>query len=176
MLSGSIAPVFSLDNGVRTRRLSCASPGVNARQRQSLGVDDRMRLACRSISRIDPQLFSVAGNTRHVLVYAHNRRIDHLYGHIMSDGNAAMILSQSFLPLASERSDVAGGVSTKVSRQIALGSARMQYPKETVETSSTRGTPRGLFGSNGLYGGPLIVSEFLAHVSRLRVKAWITSR
>jgi hypothetical protein len=38
----------------------------------------------------------------------------------------------------------------------------------SIRRSFTRGTPRGLFGRNGLMAGPFTIGEFVAHDSGLR--------
>jgi hypothetical protein len=40
----------------------------------------------------------------------------------------------------------------------------------STRRSFTRGTPRGLFGSIGLMGGPFITAEFVAHDSGLQFR------
>lgn len=74
-------------------------------------------------------------------------------------------------PSPADKAIVAGGVKTKFTGRSRHGAPERRTQKMPLSTrrSFTRGTPRGLFGRNGLMAAPFIIREFVAHDSRLRL-------
>jgi hypothetical protein len=85
-------------------------------------------------------------------MHADNRRIDHLHGVIMGASERVHNPTPDASPPPANEAIVARRVRTEVRRQIAPRCARTQNPKDAIEHAPvfTRGTPRGLFGRNGL--------------------------
>src|SRR6516162_8257821 len=80
-----------------------------------------------------------------------------------------MILAQT--PARRQRTVVAGGVRTKILRQVSPWRPGAQHPEDAVEDTAIvhpRHAAR-LVGQHRLDGSPLIVGEFVAHDSRLQV-------
>src|SRR5262245_10801921 len=87
-----------------------------------------------------------------MLMYADNRRVDHLHGGITSVGQRDHYPGPNARPSPANEAIVASGVWAELARQVAPWRPRSQHPKSAIEDtrSFTRGTPRGLFGSIGL--------------------------
>src|SRR5438094_4509567 len=86
-----------------------------------------------------------------MLMHPHRGAVDHL--HIA--GISGCDSGQNAVPYAGltppDKAVVAGRAGTEFIRQCPPRRARSQYPEDPVQNPSvaTRGTPRGLFGSNG---------------------------
>ena len=85
-------------------------------------------------------------------MHADNRRIDHLHGYVMRGGQCVHNPAPGARPSPANEAIVAGGVRAKGFRQIAPRCSGAQDAKDALSTRLlfTRGTPRGLFGRNGL--------------------------
>jgi hypothetical protein len=97
-------------------------------------------------------LYFVSSNAGGVLMHAHDGRVDHLDGRIVSGGKCVHNPSPYSGPSPPDETVVAGGAWAIAIRQIApwcAGSQHQQMPLRT-RRSSTRGTPRALFGNIGL--------------------------
>src|SRR5689334_12928669 len=86
-----------------------------------------------------------------MLMHAHRSAVDHLHIAVISlaDGSQNAVPNTSFAP--SDKTVVAGRARPELLWQCPPRRAGSQYPEDPVQNrrSSTRGTPRGLFGSNG---------------------------
>src|SRR5262249_559537 len=105
---------FRRERSFSASRLSCASPP----DRQAIGIDQRMNLAGQPPSRPSHGLSFIPSDAGTVLMHADNRRVDHLYGVIMSAGQCAHDLGPDARPPPANEAIVASGVRTKVVWQI----------------------------------------------------------
>jgi hypothetical protein len=115
-------------------------------------------------------LFLIPRDAGGVLMYADNRRIDHLYGCVMGGCQRIHDAGPDARSSPANEAIVAGGVRAKVARQIAPRRARAQDPKDAVEHApviNTGHTAR-LVRQKRFDGVPFIIGEFVAHDSRLR--------
>jgi hypothetical protein len=97
-------------------------------------------------------LSSVSSNAGGVLMHAHDGRVYHLDGRIMSGGKCVHDPPPHSGPSPPDETVVAGGAWTVTIRQIAPWCAGSQHPADAVEDTSIvpRRTPRALFGNIGL--------------------------
>jgi hypothetical protein len=111
-----------------------------------------MYLAGQPASRPAHGLSLVAGDTGAVLVYANDGRVDHLHRRVMVGAQCIHdpVPHASSAP-ANEAIVVRGPKLTGRSRHGAPDRKTQKMPLRT-RRSFTRGTPRGLFGRNGLMG------------------------
>src|SRR5262245_34103326 len=101
----------------------------------------------------------------------HNRRVDHLDGCIM--GSSQCVHDPTPHPSSTPANEaiVAGGMRTKIVRQVSPRRPRTQHPKDAVK-DTTIIHPRyaaRLVRQHRLDGSPLVVGEVVAHDSPLPV-------
>jgi hypothetical protein len=93
--ASSVDPGSNPAKRTEQRRLSCASPGVSPRHRQTNGIHNRVNLAGQSASRTAHVLLTIGGDACAVLVNANDRRVDHLHRCVMSSGEGIHDPSQT---------------------------------------------------------------------------------
>jgi predicted secreted protein len=113
---------------------------------------------------------SVARNTGSMLVHAHDGCIDHLHHAIMSGGQRFHdLVPDASLPPANE-AIVAARVWPIVLWQVAPRRTRTQDPEDAVEHATVIYTPNTarLVRQHLFDGSPFLITEFVAHDSKLR--------
>jgi hypothetical protein len=133
--------------------------------RQAAAIDYRMYLAGQTASRTAHGLSLVASDTSGVLMNAHNRRVDHLDGGVMSSSQCVHDPAPDARPTPANEAIVTSRLGAKLLRQVAPRCARSQDPKDAVQDTAvvyTRDTPWRI-RQHRLDGSPLTVGEFIAH-------------
>ena len=102
-------------------------------------------------------------------MHADNRGVDHLHGCIMRSSKRPNNLAPDPSLSPTDEAVVAGGVRTKAVGQIAPRGSGPQNPKDAVEDTPVihAGHAARLVRKHRFDGRPLVVSEFVAHDSRL---------
>jgi hypothetical protein len=100
--------------------------------RQTAAIDHRMYLAGETAPRPAHGLFLVASDASRVLMNAHNGRVDHLDGSIMSSSQCVHDPAPHASPTPANEAIVASGVGAERLRQIAPRCARSQDPKDAI--------------------------------------------
>jgi hypothetical protein len=110
-----------------------------------------MYLAGQTASRPSHGLSLVAGDAGGVLMNAHNRRVDHLNGCVMSSSQCVHDPAPHATPTPANEAVVASGIGPELLRRSRHGAPERNTQKMPFSTrrSSARGTPRGLFGNIG---------------------------
>ena len=137
----------------RTEPIVMGLAGREAKvHRQAISIHDGVYLGGKPASRTAHVLLSIGRNAGPVLVHAHDRRIDHLHRRIMSGGQRIHDLVPDAGPAPANEAIVTSRMGTVVLRQIAPRRTcrKTQKIPLRMRRSSTRGMPRGLFGSIGL--------------------------
>jgi hypothetical protein len=109
-------------------------------------------------------------NASTVLVHPDDRRVDHLNGCVMRDGQRVHDSAPDASLTPANEPIIASSIGAKRLRQIAPRCAGSQDPKDAVQDTAvvhTRDTAR-LVRQHRLDGRPLVVGEFVAHDSRLQ--------
>src|SRR5215217_284507 len=111
-----------------------------------------MNVAGQSASRPAHGLSSIPSDAGTVLVHADYRRVDHLHGGIMSGGQCVHDPGPDPRSSPTNEAIVAVVYGPKLSGTSRQGAPDRRTQKMPLRTrrSFTRGTPRGLFGRNGL--------------------------
>ena len=112
-------------------------------------------------------------NASRVLVHAHNGRVDHLHGRVMSRSERVHDPAPDASPSPANETIVAGRIWTEAVWQIAPRCAGSQNPKDAVQNTSvvhTRHAAR-LIWQHWPDGNPFLVREFVAHDSKLQFGA-----
>ena len=146
--------------------------------RQPVCVHHCMNFAGQSASRATYRLASVSSDAGSVLMHAHDGRVDHLDGRIMSDGKRVHDPIPYSGPSPSDETVVAGGAWAIANRQIAPWCARTQDPKDAIEHAPIvyPWHAARFVRQQGLNGGPFKIAEFVAYDPRLQFRLEITSR
>jgi hypothetical protein len=141
---------------------------------QSIGINHHMNLTGQSASRPAHGLFLIASDTSGVLMNAHNGRVYHLNGCIMSAGKRFHDPNPDTRPTPSNITVAASGVGAKALRHIASRGSGSQNPKDAVQDTPVVHAPHAarLIRQPRLDGNPLIIGEFIAHDSRLQFGGW----
>src|SRR5262249_61917459 len=95
-----------------------------------------MNLAGQAASRPAHELSPVPRNASTMLVYANDRRVDHLHGGILGAGQCAHELGPHARPSPANEAIVAGRVRTEDVRQVAPWRLRSQDPEDAIEIAT----------------------------------------
>src|SRR5215813_15113358 len=100
-------------------------------------------------------------------MHAHNRRVDHLQGGILGQGESAHDLGPDPRASPANEAIVAGRVRTEDVRQVAPWRPGSQDPEDAIEDATVIHSWHAarLIRQHRLNGRPLIVREFVAHDS-----------
>src|ERR1700746_723250 len=110
-----------------------------------------MNLAGQPTSRPAHRLLSIPHDACTVLMYADDRRVDHLHGGVMGASQCIHNPGPHARSTPANEAIVARGVRTECIRQVApLCPRKTQKMPLRTRRSLARGTPLGLFGSIGL--------------------------
>jgi hypothetical protein len=129
-----------------------------------------MYLAGQAASRPAHGLSLVASNASGVLMNAHNGRVDHLDGCIMSSSHCVHDPAPNASPTPPNEAIVASGVGAELMRQIAPRCPRSQDPADAIQDAAVvhSGDTARLVWQPRFDGSPLVIGKLIAHDWKLQ--------